>query len=237
MVRASRDVGGSVRLDDVRSTPLVTLRRAAGSVYMVGGAATPLGGDHASLALDVDDGAILRIRSVAAAVARPGPHGAPARFTVRARVGRDAMLRWEPEPGVAAAGCDVTTEAYIDLAPGARLWWRDELVLGRCAEAPGRWSSYLHVDRDALPLLRHHVVLGGSTADGCGPAIAGSRRAVASLLTVGAAHRPRVVHHAQGHAAVLPLAGGDAALVSAMAVNHPALRVVLDDAAGPAPVG
>ena len=72
------DRRGVVCLDEIRSTPLITLRPAAGAVYLVGGAASPLGGDEASLTIDVEDGATISVRSVAAAVARRGQSPPPA---------------------------------------------------------------------------------------------------------------------------------------------------------------
>jgi urease accessory protein len=226
-LRASRGHLGSLRLDEIRSTPLLTLRAAAGAVYLVGGTATPLGGDNAALLLDVDHDATVQIRSVAAAVARPGPDTPESRFTVHARLGPRATLRWELEPGVAAARSAMVSEVYVDMAADARLWWRDELMLGRCGEPSGRWSSYLHVDRGGRPLLRHHLSLGPTPATS-GPALVGDWRAVASLLVVGNAPGGRTVRRPDGQAAALSLAGGDATLVSAMAVDHPALRSLLD---------
>jgi hypothetical protein len=69
---------------------------------------------------------------------------------------------------------------------------------------------------------------GGPGGDGSGPALVGDWRAVASLLVVGNAPGGRTVRRPDGQAAALSLAGGDATLVSAMAVDHPALRSLLD---------
>lgn len=224
VLRAGCHRDGSLRVDEMRSTPLITLRASAGSIYMVGGAATPLGGDDASLEVDVDDGAELKIRTVSAAVARRGPDSPMSSFTIRARVGRGASLVWEPETAVAAFGCQMNFEARIELAADSRLWWRDELTLGRFGEPPGSWSSYIHVDRGGRPLLRHHLVLGGESPGATGPAIVGDWRCVASLVVVGDAPERRVIEHHDGYAVALALAGGDAVLVNAAASDVPALR-------------
>ena len=225
VVRVGRGRGGRLRIDEVRSTALLAVRPTDDAVYLVGGAATPLGGDRASLVVEVGAGATLCIRSVAAAVARPGPGAREARFAVRAVLGPGAALWWEPEPGVPADGCVMSAEAVVDMAPDSRLRWREEVVVGRCGERPGTWSSSLHVDRDGRPVLRHQVVVG----DGCGPAVAGRRRAVGSLLVVGGAPPQRVVRHGPAYAAAMPLAVGDATLVTAVAPDHPALRRIVDD--------
>ena len=51
------------------------LRRTPDAVYLVGGAAGPIGGDSLELRIDVRAGAALRVRTAAAAVALPGPDG------------------------------------------------------------------------------------------------------------------------------------------------------------------
>ena len=115
-------------------------------------------------------------------------------------------------------------EAFVELAAGARLWWRDEVLLGRWNEPAGSWSSYLHVDRCRGPLLRHHLVLGAGGPGTIGPAVVGQHRAVASLLVVGDSPPSRLLQADDGYASAMPLAGNDATLVSAAASDHPALR-------------
>jgi len=223
VLRVSSDAHGRRRFDVVRSTPLVTLRPTAEAVYLVGAAATPLGGDRASLVVDVGPGTVLRVRSVAAAVARPGPLVPGARWSVRATVGTGAHLVWEVEPGVAAGGSTMESRATVDLARGARLWWRDEVVLGRAGEEPGSWSSSVHVERGGRPVLHHHVVLG----PGWGPAVTGNARAVASVVVVGVPAPSGVVVRDGAWAAAMALADDDATLVSACGPGHPELRAVL----------
>ena len=59
--------------------PLVLRRTGPDEVYLVGGAAGPLGGDDLCLSVEVGTGDRLRLRTAAASVALPGPDGAPSR--------------------------------------------------------------------------------------------------------------------------------------------------------------
>ena len=59
----------------LRSQAPLILRQTPEAVYLVGGAAGPLGGDVLELRIDVRAGATLRLRTAAAAVALPGRDG------------------------------------------------------------------------------------------------------------------------------------------------------------------
>jgi urease accessory protein len=59
---------GSTRLPVQRSQAPLILRRTPEAVYLVGGAAGPLGGDVLELQIEVREGATLRLRTAAAAV-------------------------------------------------------------------------------------------------------------------------------------------------------------------------
>ncbi len=223
-------------LQELRSTPMLTLRRAAGCIYLVSGAATPVGGDDAVLDIDVAPGASLIIRSVASAVARRGPADAVARLAVSARVGDGATLVWDPEPAVAAAGCRMQMETRVEVGEGGTVWWRDELVLGRCGEPAGSWSSSLSVDRGSRAVLRQHLAVGPGAPGWDGPAVVGAARALGTVLVLGGAPVPTVVRCSAGTATVMALAEPDAAVVSATATGHLALRRLLAEA-GASPPG
>ncbi|WP_131758712.1 urease accessory protein UreD, partial [Actinomadura fibrosa] len=112
------------------------------------------------------------------------PGDGPSRSSVRAEVGAGGHLDVAPEPVVAAGGCDHRSAASVALAAGATLRWRDELVLGRHGEQPGRHSGRLDVTVGGAPLLRHElrlddpdVHLSSAVLDGAG--------AVGSVLLVG----------------------------------------------------
>ena len=167
--------GGFLRLPVQRSQAPLVLRRTADAVYLVSGAAGPLGGDTLELRIEVRAGATLRLRTVAAAVALPGRYGEESRLTVTATVGPGARLEYLPEPTVAADGARHRTEVTVRLAADATLLLRDEVLLGRHGERGGACRTRLAVDRDSAqgwrPLLRHELDVSGTDAASCGPAV------------------------------------------------------------------
>jgi urease accessory protein len=192
--------------------PLV-LRDTPRGVYLVGGAAGPIGGDELSLDIRVECGASLTLRTAAVQVALPGV--GPSRFTVRAAVATGGSLQWLPEPSVAAKGCRHTASVELAIDAGAYVVWRDEVVLGRDAEPSGSWCSRIDVEIEGRPVLRQQLRLG--EADG--PAVVGDARSVGSVLLVG--RSPSAEPTAE--CAVLELACGGS-LVTAVAPDALALR-------------
>ncbi|MDP9452947.1 MAG: urease accessory protein UreD [Actinomycetota bacterium] len=228
-VRALQGRGGRTVLSELRSAPPLSLRPAAGSLWMVGTAAGPLAGDRVELELDVGPGARLTLRSTAAAVALGG-HGRPAsELLVDAQVGPGGELRWLPEPTVATAGARHLMAARVRLAGGARLVWREELVLGRHGEAPGTLCSRIHVEREGSPLLRQELRLGPGATAWAGAAVVGGAGATGGVVVVDPAWEtePGPGRSIDPEAAVLTLAPG-AALVSAVAPGARELRCRLD---------
>lgn len=228
VLAADVDRAGRTRLTTVRSVAPLLLRETPGAVYLVGGAAGPLGGDDLEITVELAPGARLTLRTAAASVALPGP--SPSRLAVRVLLGAGAHLRWLPEPTVAAAGCDHRVTVVVTMDERAGLVWREELVLGRHGEAPGSVSSRLHVDRAGRPLVRQHLAVGPAAPGWDGPAVAGRARAVGSLLVVDPAladgpARATVLDRAG--AAVLPLAG-PGVQVTAVAPDARTLRRRLD---------
>jgi urease accessory protein len=238
--------GGSLRLPVQRSQAPLVLRRTADAVYLVSGAAGPLGGDTLELRIEVRAGATLRLRTVAAAVALPGRYGEESRLTVTATVGPGARLEYLPEPTVAADGARHRTEVTVSLAADATLLLRDEVLLGRHGERGGACRTRLAVDRHGArgwrPLLRHELDVSGTDAAGFGPAVLAGHRAAGTLLSVeadeaddpGGTGGAGVVDGASGAGgameswvAVMPLAG-PGVLVTALAHDTRVLRQRLD---------
>jgi urease accessory protein len=244
--------GGSLRLPVQRSQVPLVLRRTPEALYLVSGAAGPLGGDTMELRIEVRAGATLRLRTVAAAVALPGRYGEASRLTVTATVGPGARLEYLPEPTVAADGARHRTEVTVRLAADATLLLRDEVLLGRHGERGGACRTRLAVDRDSArgwrPLLRHELDVSGTDAAGFGPAVLAGHRAAGTLLSVepgaaGGADGAGVVGGALGiggiggssgaggvvepWVAVMPLAG-PGVLVTALAHDTRVLRQRLD---------
>jgi urease accessory protein len=191
IVAAAGD-GGHSRLPVLRSeAPLLVRRTGPATVHLVGGAAGPLGGDRLRLSIEVGPGADLTVGSVAATVALPPPAAMVAlpgagwsRTDVVVEVAAGGRLRWLPEPLVAAAGCRHEAVTTVDLAPDARLVWRDELVCGRHGEEPGDATLRATVRLDGRPLYRHDLAVGPHAPGWAGGAVLGGARAYGSLLVV-----------------------------------------------------
>ena len=237
---AERGPAGELRLPVQRSQAPLVLRRTADAVYLVSGAAGPLGGDQLELRIEVRARARLRLRTVAAAVALPGRYGQESRLTVTATVGPGARLEYLPEPTVAANGARHRTDVHVDLAEDAALILRDEILLGRHGERGGRGLTRLRVNLAGRPLLRHELDLDGADPAARGPAVLAGHRAAGTLLTV----EPDGTAEASGFdgsgrtggagdswVAVMPLAG-PGVLISALAHDTRTLRRRLDDAQG-----
>ena len=218
---------GATRLPVQRSQAPLILRRTPEAVYLVGGAAGPLGGDVLELRIEVREGATLRLRTTAAAVALPGRDGRESVLSVTLNVAAGARLEYLPEPTVAAAGARHRTEIRADLAAGAALVLRDEVVLGRYGDRGGSCRTRLRADLAGVPLLRHELAVNGTDEVSLGPAVLTGCRTAGSLLCVepgwdtGTAGR-MPASYAPG-VAVMPLAG-PAVLVTALAANARTLR-------------
>ncbi|MGI8807769.1 MAG: urease accessory protein UreD [Acidimicrobiales bacterium] len=225
-VVAEPDGRGGTRLACMRSEAPLVLRSTPGALYLVGGAGGPLGGDDLLLEIVVGAGARLTVRTAAASVALPGP--GPSWARVRATVVAGGELQWLPEPLVAAQGSVHHMEATVVLDDGARLVWREEVILGRHRETPGSVRSRVSVDHDGTALLRHELGLGPAHPHAASPAVAAGARAAGSVLLVGpgsSSWQPIVLGPT---AAVLPLARSGFQVV-ALAADAPDLRRLLDE--------
>jgi urease accessory protein len=233
--RITAEAGG--RLPRLRSQAPLVLRPTPDAVYLVSAAGGPVGGDRLDLRIEVRAGAALRLRTVAASVALPAPPGEAARpgeggesvLTVRACVASGGGLEYLPEPMVVADGARHLTDIRIDLAPGAALVLRDEIILGRHAERGGFCRTRLRVDYGGLPLLRHDVAVDGTDEVSLGPALLAGHRAHGTLLHAGALPPSGEAATTGGDVAVMPLAG-PGVFVSALAPDSLRLRQLLDAA-------
>ena len=229
---AERGAGGSTRLPVLRSQAPLILRRTADAVYVVGGAAGPLGGDVLDLRIEVREGAALRVRTVAAAVALPGRNGQESVLSVTLAVAAGGRLEYLPEPTVAADGARHRTDIRVDLAAGAALVLRDEMVLGRHGERGGACRTRLRADLAGVPLLRHEVDVSGTDEVSLGPAVLAGHRTAGSLLWVnpGWADPDLVKPDGAGTATGIP--SGYAPGVAVMPLEGPAVLVtaLADDA-------
>ncbi|MEU2744780.1 urease accessory protein UreD [Streptomyces collinus] len=231
------DGRGGTSLPVLESDGPLALRRtrATGSearVMLVGAMSGPLGGDHFTVEGRVEEGARLSVGSAAATIALPGQAKGDARYDVRLEVADGAELHWLPEQLISAQGSDLRVSTRVELAATARLVLREEQVLGRVGEEPGRLTSRLTVRIAGQAVLDQELACGPGAPGGWdGPAVLAGHRAVGQLIVV----RPEfaVVPVTAGMlgegASVVPLAG-PAALVTAVAPDALGLRRLFDEA-------
>ncbi|WP_328497807.1 urease accessory protein UreD [Streptomyces sp. NBC_00414] len=242
-VRATARIGA--RPDGRGGTALPTLEgegplalrrtRASGSearVMLVGAMSGPLGGDHFTVMAEVAEGARLHVGSAAATIALPGQAKGEARYDVRLTVGEGGELCWLPEQLISAGSSELSVTTRVDLAAGARLTFREEQVLGRVGEEPGRLTSRLTVMLDGQPLLDQELSCGPGAPGGWdGPAVLAGHRALGQLLVVRPEYVSRPVEpRLLGDSAVLTPLAGPGALVTAVATDALRLRRTLDEA-------
>ncbi|MFH9086435.1 urease accessory protein UreD [Streptomyces sp. NPDC017673] len=216
--------------------PLAPRRtRSAGGearVMVVGAMSGPLGGDRFTLAARVEEGARLYVGSAAATLALPGQTKGEARYDVRLDVATGAELHWMPEQLISAGGSDLRITTRADLAAGARLVLREEQVLGRTGEQPGRLTSRFTVRVAGRTVLDQELACGPGAPGGWdGPAVLSGCRAVGQLVVVRPefAEAPVAARMLGECASLVPLAG-PAALVTALAPDALRLRGLLDEA-------
>jgi urease accessory protein len=217
--------GGVTRLPVLASQVPLVLRRTPEAVYVVGGAAGPIGGDKLGLRISVGAGAFLRVRTAAASIALPGPDGLESVLRLSMSVGPGAHLEYLPEPVVVTAGARHATVVTVSLDEGASLLLRDELLLGRHGESGGTARSVLRVDYAGRPLLRQALEVSGADPASQGPAVLSGHRAVGTLLWVNdcAAEPPPESLPSTTEVAALELAG-PGVLVTAVAHDAVTLR-------------
>ncbi|MFD9329298.1 urease accessory protein UreD [Streptomyces sp. NPDC060065] len=234
----ARDDGrGGTSLPVLEGDGPLALRRTRGvgseaRVMLVGAMSGPLGGDHFTVEAEAAAGARLHIGSAAATIALPGQAKGESRYDVRLKVASGGELRWLPEQLISANGSDLYVSSSIELAAGARLVFREEQVLGRAGEEPGRLSSRLTVRLDGRPLLDQELSCGPGAPGGWdGPAVLAGHRAVGQLLVARPefADAPVQARLLGEYASLMPLAG-PAVLVTALASDALRLRRVLDEA-------
>lgn len=213
-----------LRLERLRCDGALAARLTPDGLYLVGAGAHPIGNDRLRVELDLGIACELTVRSSAATIARPGATAGTSSMTTLARVARDATLCWLVEPGVAVSGARHESDSRVELAPSARLCWRDEMVLGRHDEVvPGSWQSRLEVRRSGRALFVGAIAAGPAHVAWGSPAVLNGARAVVSLLVVdpqrpdGEGRQPWRRRTAEGDRArggVFPLAGAAVEIVA-----------------------
>ena len=174
-------------------------------------------------------GAHLRVTSAAATISLPSRVPAPADYDLDLRVDDGATLDWLPEPVVAGAGSELRMTTRVRLGAGARLLLREEQILGRAGEPPGRITSRLTVCHPST-VLDQQTDTGAPGWDG--PAVLAGHRALGQLLIcdpslTDAPLPAEDLSEPPVEAALLPLAGGTAVLLTAVAPDGLLLRRAL----------
>ena len=150
---------------------------------MVNGAAGPLGGDRLCFRLEVREGARVSVRSVAAAMAQPGPRGEPSHLAVELVVGAAATLDWRPQPTVSVIGSDHRTTMRLESTGSSIVTMREEVSLGRHEEPPGRFTLRERVVIDDLAVLDHETTF--ATGALMGPGGQGAQRCMSTEVIIG----------------------------------------------------
>jgi urease accessory protein len=228
---AAAGTAGVTRLPVLSSQVPLVLRRTPEAVYVVGGAAGPIGGDELALRISVGAGAFLRVRTAAASIALPGPDGLESALRVSVDVAAGGRLEYLPEPVVVSAGARHATIIRVTLAEGASLLLRDEVLLGRHGETGGASRTELRVSYAGRPLLRQSLEVSGADPADLGPAVLAGHRGVGTLLDVDPTLDLRSAGFGESAAAgtdaptvaVMPLAG-PGILVTALANDAVTLR-------------
>ncbi|MFK4069696.1 urease accessory protein UreD [Streptomyces sp. NPDC029674] len=236
-VEARADGRGGTSLPVLDGEGPLALRRTrstghAARVTLVGAMSGPLGGDHLTVEATAHQGSALHIASAAATLALPGQTRASARYDVRLTVADGAELHWLPEQLISVRDSDLRVTTRAELAADARLVLREEQVLGRTGEAPGRLTSRLTVRRAGRLLLDQELSCGPGAPGGWdGPAVLSGHRATGQLVLV----RPEFTHTKPPAtllgewSALTPLAG-PGILVTTVAPNALLVRRELDEA-------
>ncbi|MFV0460859.1 MAG: urease accessory protein UreD [Actinomycetales bacterium] len=175
------------------SPRLLGVRGRRARVALVAATASLLGGDHCRFRVRVGAGCRLDLTDVAGTVAYDG-RGARARWSVAVEAGPDAVLTWAGEPFVIAAGADVHRCGVVELAAGARVLLREQLVLGRHAEPPGRLVARTEATVAGEPLLVEEIAEPLPGGAGRPDGLSGTPRVLDSVLALG--WRPPADPHA-----------------------------------------
>ncbi|MEV6482163.1 urease accessory protein UreD [Streptomyces sp. NPDC051576] len=234
---AREDGRGGTALPVLAGDGPLALRRTRASgaearVMLVGAMSGPLGGDHFAVEAEVARGARLRVGSAAATIALPGQAKGESRYDVRIDVAEGGELHWLPEQLISVRGSDLLVTTRVELAASARLVLREEQVLGRAGEEPGRLTSRFVLRIGQRTVLDQELACGPGAPGGWdGPAVLAGHRAVGQLVVVRPefTHEPPAARMLGECAALAPLAG-PAVLVTALAADGLRLRRVLDEA-------
>ena len=150
----------------VRASGGLTVRQTGRDVlHLISSAATPLGGDRIDIHVDVRSGAVLTLRSVAAAIALPGRCDTVSDMSWHITVADGATLIVDPQPTIVAGDAVHHTRCTVEIAGSGEFRFCERVQVGRRGEDAGRWSGRMSVDIAGTAALRHQLRLGRPDTD------------------------------------------------------------------------
>ncbi|MFJ3692836.1 urease accessory protein UreD [Streptomyces sp. NPDC090052] len=153
-------------------------------IALVGTRAGLLAGDTLTLRLTVGPGARLHLVEPAGLVAYDH-RGSTSAWHARVDIAEGGELTWDAKPFVVSSGADVRRTMDITLAAGARMLWRDTLVLGRSGERGGSVRATTRATYDGQDLLVEDLDLRAPDIREL-PGILGAHRVIGSVTALGA---------------------------------------------------
>ncbi|MFD7124995.1 urease accessory protein UreD [Streptomyces anulatus] len=153
-------------------------------IALVGTRAGLLAGDDLRLHVSVGPGARLELVEPSGLVAYDHRGGRSA-WRARVDIAAGGRLDWDGKPFVVAHGARVDRTMEVTLAPGARMLWRDTLVLGRSGERGGSVRARTRAVYDGRELLVEDLDLTDPDLREL-PGILGPNRIIGSVTALGA---------------------------------------------------
>ncbi|MER6721064.1 urease accessory protein UreD [Streptomyces halstedii] len=153
-------------------------------IALIGTTAGLLAGDDLRIRITVGPGSRLHVVEPAGLVAYDHRGGTSA-WRAEVEVAEGGELTWESRPFVVSSGATVTRAMDVTLAPGARMLWRDTLVLGRSGERGGRMRATTRAVHDGRELLVEDLDLTDPDVREL-PGILGPHRVVGAVTALGA---------------------------------------------------
>ncbi|MFB4421025.1 urease accessory protein UreD [Streptomyces sp. QL37] len=189
VVTVHRDAGGRDVATDLRPGGFLAPRPLCPSggglhLALVGTTAGLLAGDELRIRVTVGPGARLHLMEPAGLVAYDH-RGGRSSWRAVVEIAPGGELTWDSKPFVVSTGADVTRDMDVTTAPGARMLWRDTLVLGRSGERGGRIRARTRAVHDGRELLVEDLDL---TDPGVRelPGVLGPHRIVGAVTALGA---------------------------------------------------
>ncbi|WP_328897079.1 urease accessory protein UreD [Streptomyces sp. NBC_00236] len=153
-------------------------------IALVGTRAGLLAGDDLGLRISVGPGARLELVEPAGLVAYDH-RGGRSRWQARVDIAEGGELLWHGLPFVVSDGADVVRTMDARLAAGARMLWRDTLVLGRSGERGGRLRATTRVTYEGRELLVEDLDLTDPDLREL-PGVLGPHRVIGAVTALGA---------------------------------------------------